>query len=47
MTQNNLGNAYQALAAVRDREGNLERAIAAYREALPSTPRRPPRWSMR
>jgi CHAT domain-containing protein len=34
MTQNNLGNAYQELAAVRDREGNLERAIAAYREAL-------------
>jgi len=34
MTQNNLGNAYQDLAEVRDREGNLERAIAAYREAL-------------
>jgi CHAT domain-containing protein len=34
MTQNNLGNAYVRLAAVRDREGNLERAIAAYREAL-------------
>jgi Flp pilus assembly protein TadD len=26
--------AYSELAAVRDREGNLERAIAAYREAL-------------
>jgi tetratricopeptide (TPR) repeat protein len=34
MTQNNLGTAYVRLAEVRDREGNLERAIAAYREAL-------------
>ncbi|WP_448591613.1 CHAT domain-containing protein, partial [Thermoflexus hugenholtzii] len=34
MLQNNLGNAYSNLAAVRDREANLERAIAAYREAL-------------
>src|SRR5262249_15165469 len=32
-TQNNLGNAYRELP-VRDRQQNLERAIACYRQAL-------------
>ncbi len=34
MTQNNLANAYGALAALEDREANLRRAIAGYGEAL-------------
>ena len=34
MTQNNLGNAYADLADVMDREGNLKKAIEAYKEAL-------------
>jgi len=32
--QNNLGNACRGLSRVRDKEKNLEKAIAAYREAL-------------
>jgi tetratricopeptide (TPR) repeat protein len=32
--QNNLGNAYQNLADVRDKEANLEKAVYAYLEAL-------------
>ncbi|MCL4250146.1 MAG: TIR domain-containing protein [Anaerolineae bacterium] len=34
MTQNNLGTAYQNLAAVEDRAGNLRRAVVAYEQAL-------------
>jgi tetratricopeptide (TPR) repeat protein len=34
MTQNNLGNAYTALAALEDRAANLGRAISAYQAAL-------------
>ena len=34
LTQNNLGNAYSALAEVLDKKANLGKAIAAYQEAL-------------
>ena len=34
MTQNNLGSSYARLSEVRDKEGNLGKAIAAYGEAL-------------
>jgi tetratricopeptide (TPR) repeat protein len=42
-TQNNLGNAYCALADVEDRAKNLKRAVAAYEDALRYyTPRNAP-----